>query len=64
MKESTKQVGFRFQVDLVERIDAYAKKVRADLPGLTFTRADAARVLLEKALIAEGFASKSESNDG
>lgn len=50
----TKQVGFRFPVDLVERIDAYADKLSRDLPGLKFTRADAVRVLLERGLIEVG----------
>lgn len=44
------RVAFRWDARLVDRIDAYAERVRADMPGLAFTRTEAVRVLLEKAL--------------
>ena len=44
------RVAFRWDADVVRRIDKYAERVRADMPGLTFTRTEAVRVLLEKAL--------------
>jgi hypothetical protein len=50
--EGKTRVTFRWDPDLVERIDAYAQRVREDMPGLTFTRTEAVRVLLEKALAA------------
>ncbi len=48
--EGKVRVAFRWDAALVERIDAYAERVRADMPGLAFTRTEAVRVLLEKAL--------------
>lgn len=48
------QVGFRFDDDLVRRIDIYAGRMGKEMPGLKFTRADAVRVLLEKALADAG----------
>ena len=50
MGEKIRQVGFRFPESLIKRLDAYAKKMEAQMPGLRFTRADAVRVLLEKGL--------------
>lgn len=44
------RVSFRWDAKLVERIDAYAERVREEMPGLAFTRTEAVRVLLEKAL--------------
>lgn len=44
------RVAFRWDSELVDRIDAYAEHVREQMPGLTFTRTEAVRVLLEKAL--------------
>ena len=44
------QVAFRLPPDLVERIDEHARRMSALHPGLTFTRADAARTLLTQAL--------------
>ena len=44
------RVAFRWDAALVKRIDKYAERVRADMPGLTFNRSEAVRVLLEKAL--------------
>jgi Arc/MetJ-type ribon-helix-helix transcriptional regulator len=48
-------IGFRLPAQLVARIDAYADKVRESLAGHRINRSDAIRVLLEKALAAEGF---------
>jgi antitoxin component of RelBE/YafQ-DinJ toxin-antitoxin module len=63
MGEKGRQVGFRFDEDLVERIDAYAQKMAREMPGLTFTRADAVRVLLEKALADAGLPALKTSLD-
>jgi len=41
---------FRLDEALVERLDAYASKMSEKQPGMTFTRADAVRILLEKSL--------------
>lgn len=44
------QVAFRLDPDLVKRVDAYAKQLATEQPGLDFSRADAVRVLLTRAL--------------
>lgn len=44
------QVAFRLPPELIERIDAHATRMSTQHPGLTFTRADAARTLLTQAL--------------
>jgi hypothetical protein len=53
-------VAFRFPDGLVTRLDAYAAKMEAEMLGLRFSRADAARVLLEKGLAEAGFPAKQE----
>ena len=50
MAEQDKQVAFRFPAELVERLDRYAQRMGAEMPGLKFSRADAVRVLLERGL--------------
>ena len=47
---ATKQVAFRLEAELVERVNAYAKRLEQERPGLEFSRADAVRVLLTRAL--------------
>ena len=47
---NTVQVAFRLDERLVARVDAYAVQLGHDQPGLTFTRADAVRLLLTRAL--------------
>jgi hypothetical protein len=42
--------AFRLPTRLVERLDAHAERLRQAQPGITATRADALRVLLERAL--------------
>jgi hypothetical protein len=44
------QVGFRFSLELVEKLDAYTAKLSQETPGAKFTRADAARILITKGL--------------
>ena len=46
----TKQVAFRLPVELVGRLDAFAERIQNESPGLRVTRADAARLLLTRAL--------------
>ena len=48
----TTQIGVRLEDDLVARIDAYAARVAAELPGVRFGRSDAIRVLVTKGLAA------------
>lgn len=48
--EPTVQCAFRLPAGLVERLDGYAETMGDDHPGITFTRADAVRVLLTRAL--------------
>ncbi len=54
MAQEQRQVGFRFPIDLIERLDAYAEQMGKEMPGLKFTRADAVRVLLERGLAEAG----------
>lgn len=51
--ESTKQVAFRLPESLVERIDGFAAALSRAQPGIEFTRADAVRLLLTRALDAD-----------
>lgn len=44
------QLVLRLPADLIERVDAYAERVRSELPGARFKRAEAVRVLLTRAL--------------
>lgn len=50
MSEETKQTAFRLPVSLLARLDAYAEQMATEHPGMTFSRADALRVLLTLAL--------------
>jgi hypothetical protein len=58
MADPTQQVAFRLPVSLLERLDAYADRMRDAQPGLTVTRADVVRVLLARALDADEAAAK------
>jgi hypothetical protein len=42
----SKLVGFRLEPELVAKIDAYAKRLSEENPGISFTRSDAARRIL------------------
>jgi hypothetical protein len=46
--------AFRLPDDLMSRVDAYAKRLEAEQPGISVTRADAVRALLTRALDATG----------
>ena len=48
--EQTTQVAFRFPDPLVKRIDRHAQRMEQATPGVTFSRADAVRSLLTRAL--------------
>jgi predicted DNA-binding protein len=50
MAEETKQTAFRLPVTLLERLDTYARDMETEHPGMSYTRADAVRVLLTRAL--------------
>ena len=47
---ATAAVAFRLAEDLLERVDAHARRMEAAQPGLAFSRSDAVRVLLNQAL--------------
>jgi hypothetical protein len=49
-KEPTVQVSFRLPEGLLRRLDAYAARMGAELPGIEFGRADAVKSLLTRAL--------------
>jgi hypothetical protein len=51
--EPTKQVAFRLPESLVKRIDGFAATLSRAQPGIEFTRADAVRLLLTRALDAD-----------
>jgi hypothetical protein len=44
------QLVVRLPGNLVARVDAFAERMRAELPGTRFARAEAVRVLLTRAL--------------
>lgn len=46
----SQQVGFRFPLELIARLDRYAAELTEQTPGARFTRADAVRSLLTRAL--------------
>lgn len=54
-KDTKRQVAYRFPADLLARIERYREKLAGEVPGIEVTQANAVRVLLEKALAAEGF---------
>src|SRR5262249_42987911 len=43
-------VAFRLENELIKRLDAYAKRLEGERPGLKVARVDAVRVLLLRAL--------------
>lgn len=49
-KEPTTQVAFRLATRLIERIDRHVERMARENPGVEFTRVDAVRVLLSRAL--------------
>lgn len=46
----TKQIAVRLPVDLLDRLEAHASRMKAGAPGVGVTRADAIRALLLDAL--------------
>ena len=50
MAEQDEQIVTRAPHALVERLDAYVERLKAEEPGRRVTRADAIRILLHKAL--------------
>lgn len=50
MSDHDAQLVVRLPRELVERLDAYAARMREELPGAKFKRAEAVRVLLTRAL--------------
>jgi hypothetical protein len=49
-KEPTTQVAFRLPDSLIARLDRHVERMSKENPGLDFTRADAVRSLLTRAL--------------
>lgn len=49
-KEETEQVAVRLARSLLERVDGHVERLRAQVPGISFSRADAIRSLLTEAL--------------
>jgi trans-aconitate methyltransferase len=48
--DQTKQVAFRLPEDLIARLDAQVERMKRRNPGITYTRADAARWLMTRML--------------
>lgn len=61
--EEKAQIAIRLTGSLLARLDVYKDRVKADLPGMEFTRADAIRVLLERALADAGLPGEGGKND-
>ena len=53
MSNETKQVTFRLETDLLDRLASYAEQLNRKNPGLKASRVDALRILLERALAQE-----------
>lgn len=51
--KGTKSILVRMPEDLIKALDRYAERKRAEQPGTTYSRSDAIRVLLYKAIAAE-----------
>jgi len=49
-KERTTQVAFRLPDSLIARLDRHVERMSKEHPGLDFSRADAVRSLLTRAL--------------
>ena len=49
-KEPTTQVAFRLPDNLIKRLDRHVARMGSENPGLDFTRVDAVRSLLTRAL--------------
>ena len=58
VKVNTPLVAFRMAKELTDRLDQHAERMGRAHPGLTFTRADAVRELLTRALDAAEAADK------
>jgi len=54
-------VGFRLPQALLDRVDAFGEKLAQQTPGLTARRSDVIRILLERALMAEGLPAATET---
>jgi len=50
MPDDMRPVGFRLPEALIEQIDAFMLELRRTSPGITISRSDAIRVLLERGL--------------
>jgi Arc/MetJ-type ribon-helix-helix transcriptional regulator len=55
LAEEVRQVAFRLPSTLVNAIDAYVDSTQEKTPGLSVSRSDAVRMLLNKILEKEGF---------
>lgn len=49
-RSENEQLAFRFPKDLIARIDRYVTRLESEHPGLEFSRSDAVRTLLTRAL--------------
>ncbi len=49
-KQPTTQLAFRLPDSLIQRLDRHVERMAKELPGLEFTRVDAVRSLLTRAL--------------
>lgn len=48
-------IAMKWPEDLIARLEACTEKFKRDMPGMSVTRSDVVRILLERGLAAEGF---------
>ncbi|MBI2373305.1 MAG: hypothetical protein HYV07_04845 [Deltaproteobacteria bacterium] len=48
-----KLTAFRLPEDMLEQLDRVAEKLTSEQPGMSYTRADAVRILLARGITAE-----------
>ena len=63
-REAMGLYAFRLPDDLIGRVDAFARKLEKERPGMTVARADAVRALLNKALDIDEQEQKKRSGRG
>jgi hypothetical protein len=54
-RETLRAVGFRLPTSVIERIDAFARQLEAEQPGIRVSRSNAIRTLLERGLADAGY---------
>jgi len=63
-RETLEAVGFRLPVSVIERIDAFARQLEAEQPGIRVSRSNAIRTLLERGLADAGYPAEQPARKG